>query len=66
MIYTRFGSVVQIVKVVNSEDFQGWVIVEYEDGDEREAHVSELKADKGWAEISDRLNELEPEVMEGE
>lgn len=64
MIYTRFGSPVELVSKI---DEQGWVhvLVEHADQEiEREYHISELKADGGLEEIHRASDELpeSPEV----
>jgi hypothetical protein len=52
MIYTRMGSPVRVVAAGDD----GFVLVEYqEDGDTREVHVGDLRADGGAAEIDEAI-----------
>lgn len=48
MIYTRFGSEVEIIK---SDSDSGDVTVKRKDGSQLECAISELKADDGFNEI---------------
>jgi len=52
-ICTRWGTP---VKVVSRFDAEGWVTVEYEDGERRTVECCGLKADGGYGEIEDAAN----------
>jgi hypothetical protein len=52
MVYTRFGSV---VTVLGGNVDKGEVDVKREDGSILKTYTCELKADNGWAEISDAI-----------
>jgi hypothetical protein len=56
MIFTRMGSPVRVIGLAADYPASGFVLVEYqEDGDTREVHVGDLRADNGAAEIDEAI-----------
>jgi hypothetical protein len=62
MIRTRFGSTVTIV---GGDLDSGALDIRYEDGSERDVHVSDLKADGGYLEITAALKDCASKLTGG-
>ena len=58
-IYTMMGSEVEIVDS-RIEGSDTWVTVRYiEDGEQREFHIGDLRADGGFNEIEDKVDNVQ-------